>query len=386
MFHSVSVPGSREAAELVAAGQVDLAFVQGGIPFPAELARLESPRPELVLFFLRDGIQGPSGVRRILTSLAGEGSHSVASDFVAAWGIGGQAEFQHDWTQLTNDATYAVPPDIDAVFVVKDPGSEKALNAASRLQQAGFRLASPDLGARALGLEYLRPTEIPPGYLRTDPPLPDTLIATYHVSTYLVARPGLTPRVLALSAHLLDQRPASIAEAGFEPDLAAASDMLQGMEAFIGILVYIGLVFLALLGIEVMTYRRRFSELDSLISVISMHQSNKDVLGVRDPAVRSANLQYLSTCSDLLGLISVIAGYYSQENASLLYNNLLSIIHDRSSSLKLNIQLKILHASLNIDPPPEASRPVSVVAVQAATELVEPAVTATSATDPEAML
>jgi hypothetical protein len=202
----------------------------------------------------------------------------------------------------------------------------------------------------------------------------------------LVARPGLTPRVLALSAHLLDQRPASISEAGFEPDLAAASDMLQGMEAFIGILVYIGLVFLALLGIEVMTYRRRFSELDSLISVISMHQSNKDVLGIRDPAVRSANLQYLSTCSDLLGLISVIAGYYSQENASLLYNNLLSIIHDRSSSLKLNIQLKILHASLNVEPLPEGSRAASVVEVQAATELVEGAVAATPSTDPKAML
>jgi len=38
--------------------------------------------------------------------------------------------------------------------------------------------------------------------------------------------------VLALSAHLLDQRPASISEASFEPDLAAASDMLQDMEAF----------------------------------------------------------------------------------------------------------------------------------------------------------
>ena len=32
---------------------------------------------------------------------------------------------------------------------------------------------------------------------------------------------------------------------------------------------------------------------------------------------------YLSICSDLLGLISVISGYYAQENPSLLYGNLL---------------------------------------------------------------
>lgn len=357
MFHPVMVPGSREAAAMVAAGQVDLAFVQGGIPFPAELARLETPRPEFVLLFLRDGVSGPASVKRILTSLAGEGSHSVAEHFIAAWGIEKQVSFVHQWTELTNDVNYIIPRDVDAVFVVKDPGSEKALYAAERLAEAGFRLASPDLGARALQLEHLRPAEIPPGYLRTDPPFPATPIATYHVSTYVVARSGLTPRVLGLAVHLLDSRPELISAAGFEPNLATTSDMLQGVEAFIGILAYIGLAFLALLGIEVMTYRRRFSELDSLISVISMHQSNKDVLGVRDPTTRAANLRYLSTCSDLLGLISVIAGYYSQENASLLYNNLLAIIHDRSNSLKLNIQLKILHASLDVEPMTSPSTP-----------------------------
>ncbi len=350
MFRATHVLGSRESAALVAAGKVDLAFIQGGIRIPDQLERIETQRPELVLFFLREGVTGPSQIRKLLTSFAGEGSHRVALDFVKAWGIHKHVTFAYDWTAFCENPAFEVPADIDAVFVVKDPGDETTLQAIKRLTAANFHLVSPELGARALSLEYLRRTKIPPGFLDTDPPLPANSTSTYHVTTYLVARPGLSRRTLIMAGRVLENRPQMISSGEFEPNLNSTSELLQGMEAFIGILAYIGLAFLALLGIEIMTYRRRFSELDSLISMISLIQSNKDVLGVYDPAVRSANLRYLSTCSDLLGLISVIAGYYSQENTSLLYNNLLSIIHDRSISLKLNIQLKILHASLAIDP------------------------------------
>ena len=48
-FRPVIVPGSREGAAMVAAGKVDLAFVQGGIPLASDLARLETPSPEVVL-------------------------------------------------------------------------------------------------------------------------------------------------------------------------------------------------------------------------------------------------------------------------------------------------------------------------------------------------
>jgi hypothetical protein len=343
------VRGSTEAADLVSRGAVDLAFVQGGIPFPDELRRLEMPHPELVLFFLREGVAGPARARRILTSLENEGSHRVALDFVEAWSAGEEVAFVHQWTNLTDDPAYVIPEEVDAVLVVKDPGDEKTLRAARRLSEAGFRLASTDLGARAQGLKYLRPQEIVAGYLQVDPANPPAPVSTYRVATYVVARRGLTPRHLGMAAHLLDPEAPLISDAAVEPDMHSAGEALQAGEAFLGILVYIGLAFLTLLGIEMMTYRRRFSELDSLISLISMFQSDKDVLGVGDPRRKAENLLYLSTCSDLLGLISVIAGYYSQENASLLYNNLLGIIHDRSSSLKLNIQLKILHAGLEFE-------------------------------------
>ena len=70
-----------------------------------------------------------------------------------------------------------------------------------------------------------------------------------------------------------------------------------------GILINIALAFFALLGIETMAYRKQFHELNSLVSLISMHQSTKDVLGLTDPKLRQNNLQYLSLCSDLLALL-----------------------------------------------------------------------------------
>ncbi len=349
-FEAVVISGSREGAARVARGDVDLTFIQGGVPIPPGLPRLETPRPELVLWFLRDNMHGPSRVRRILTSLENEGSHSVARGFTQAWGIDAPDRFVHDWKKLTDEPDYVVPDDVDAVFAVKDPSDDQTLIAAERLVAAGFRLVSPDLGARVSKFDYLSTSEIPRGYLRSDPPIPEEAVQTYSVSTYLVARAGLTPRLLAQAAHLLDAKPDTIAERGFEPTVGDASEMFQGVESFLGIIIYIGLAFLALLGLESFTYRRRFHELNSLISLISLHQSSKDVLGLRDAAVRASNLLYLSLCSDLLGLISMISGYYTQENSSLLYNNLSEVIHQRCDALKINIQLKILHATIDVGP------------------------------------
>ncbi|HEY6565456.1 MAG TPA: hypothetical protein VIY86_13220, partial [Pirellulaceae bacterium] len=324
------------------------------VPVPVELDRLATRCPEMVLCFVRGrNLQLPK-LHKIMTSLPGEGSHLVAQEFLRAWGVHEQVVFVHDWQRLVTDADYEMDSDVDAVLVVKDPGDARTLAAARRLTDAGFRLVAPLLGARASKLEFLRETRMPAAYLRLDPPVPAKPIVTYQVSTYLVARPRLPRRLLHMAAQMMDPRPVGPSSANLQPSAASTSEMLQGAEAFLGILAYILLAFLALLGMEMLTYRPRFNELDSLISLISMHQSNKDVLGIQDPTLQSANLLYLSSCSDLLGLISVIAGYYSQENASLLYNNQLSIIHARSSSLKLNIQLKILHALLGVSLPSQS--------------------------------
>jgi hypothetical protein len=97
-----------------------------------------------------------------------------------------------------------------------------------------------------------------------------------------------------------------------------------------------------------MAYRKQFHELKSLVSLLSMLQSTKDVLGLADEAKKAENLLYLSLVSDLLGLISMISSYYTQENSSLLFNNLSEVIHQRCDGLKINIQLKILHAGVEL--------------------------------------
>ena len=355
-FQPVVVRGSRESSDLVTAGLVDLAFVQGGLPLGPDLPRLETQQPETVLWFLRTGATDASHVKRVLTSLSGEGSHSVAQAFMKAWKIDAQVEYVHDWKRLYDEEPYAIPEDIDAVFAVKDPSDERTLIASERLSAAGFRLASPDLGARAVHLEYLKPTVVPRGYLHSIPAIPAEPVETYAVPTYLVARRDLSPRLLAVAAHLVDYRPPSIAANSFRGSIEETSEIFQGVEALMGILINIVLAFLALLGIEMMAYRKRFHELNSLVSLISMHQSSKDVLGVVDPKRRRDNLLYLSLCSDLLGLVSSISGYYTQENSSLLFNNLPEIIHQRCDGLKINIQLKILHASI-VAPPLEEVPP-----------------------------
>ena len=348
-FERVDVLGSRESVEKLQSGEVDIAFVQGGIPIPSDLPRLSIPNTETLLFFLRDGIESVQDVRKILTSYPEQGSHTVARNVVALWGTTDRVEYVHQWREMTVEPGFQISDDVDAAFVVKDLTSDQTLAGIRRIRNAGFRLASIQLGARHARLSYITPREVPPGYLLTNPPTPSESVECYTVSAFLVARADLTPRLFAEAAKLLDSNQNTITDLGFEPTVRESIGMFEGIEAFLSILVYIGLAFLALLGLEVTTYRRRFNELNTLISLISMHQSNKDLLGVQDAKRRREFLLYLGLCSDLLGLISVITGYYSQENPSLLYNKLLEIIHHRSSGLKLNIQLKILHSGLPME-------------------------------------
>lgn len=335
----VEVDGSREAADLLAQGKVDLGFIQGGVPVPPRLPRLETPGRELVLYFVRASAQGP--VRKVLTSVKGEGSHSVAQAFFAAWKR--QVEFVHAWRELTSPDGFMVPADIDAVFVVKDPADDKTLLGAERLAAQGFSLVSAKLGARASQLDYLDAVTVPAGHLREDPALPAQPVETYSVSTWLVAREGLTPRLLTQAAAVIQERPTTISERSFHLSGIEAAELFQGIDSALSVLVHIAVAFLALMGLDIVVYRRHLHELNSLVSLVSMLQSNKDVLGVPQPA-RAENQLYLSLCSDLLGLISAVSGYYTQENSTLLFNNLSEVVHQRCDSLKINIQLKLLHS------------------------------------------
>jgi len=349
-FRLRTVSDSLESVREVDSGAVDLGYVQGGVDLPGDLPRVAAPDPEVILWFVRRN-RSLDQVRVILTSTADAGSHIVARHVFHTWWPGRDLRYLHDWRRITEDDEFEIPNEADAVFVVKDPEDEKTLKAVSRLDAAGFQLTALELGARERRLEYLVPTRLPPGYLQALPPVPSAPTSTYHVTTWLVGRRGLSTARLHTAGELLHPTTPVLKTDGLTEGLSDASELLQGIEAFLGILINIGLAFLALLGWEMLAYRRQFHDLNSLISLISVHQSNKDVLGVTDPQTVRENLAYLSYCSDLLGLISMIAGYSTQENSSLMFNNLPEIIHSRCDGLKINIQLKILHATIPVQLP-----------------------------------
>lgn len=341
----VEVPGSREAARLVATGQVDLAFVQGGIDVPPILSRAELPSREVVLLFLRPGVASLSDARVVVTSAEGEGSHSVLLAMLRATQAPALPIIRHEWSALTKEGAVQVPTDVDAVFVVKDPSDEKTVRAVARLAAAGYELGDVLLGAASKRLPYVQRTVLEPGWLSVAPKIPTRPTPTWTVGTYLVARDGLTPRLLAQAAKLL-QPIRNLNDVAVAPSTTATSEVLQGVDAFFSILINIGLGFLALLGLDAWACRKQFHELNSLVSVLSQLQSNKDVLAVKDDAVRKENMHYLSLVSDLLGVISHVSGYYTQENSALVFNNLSDVIHERCSALKLNIQLKLLQSAI----------------------------------------
>ncbi|MFN6107384.1 MAG: hypothetical protein ACK5EA_23430 [Planctomycetaceae bacterium] len=347
-FRLQTVSDSFDSVRQVDAGIVDLGYWQGGIDLPEDLPRVMAPDPELILWLVRRG-KPLDDIETILTSTRNAGSHTVAEKLFSVWWPRHTPRFVHEWRELAQEANYRVPAEIDAVFVVKDPEDEETLRAVSRLAAAGFELVSLDLGARERRVDYLVRQELRPGFLQSLPAVPETTITTYQVATWLVGRRGLTPARLHTAGELLHPTTPLLQTDGLAEGLNDASELFQGIEAFLGILINIGLAFLALLGWEMLAYRRQFHDLNSLISLISVHQSSKDVLGVSNPRVIRENLAYLSYCSDLLGLISMIAGYSTQENASLMFNSLPENVHSRCDGLKINIQLKILHATIPVE-------------------------------------
>lgn len=346
-LRSLETDGSSESLKLLAARQADLAFVQGGVEIPIEYPRTKLASAELVLFLVRDDA---TVIRKVLTSTKDQGSHQLAQKLMDIWER--DVEFVHSWRALAS-SDQLPGEDIDAVLVVKDPANRRVATTLRRLQDNGFRLAPVYIGAKQTDFPYLEEVEVSSRYLDPADPRPPLSVPTYRVATYLVAHDDLTPRQLAIATSLIADDH-ELSREGFEPTFDAASNVLQGVEAILGVIVYVGVALLALFGLDIIAYRRRFNELNSLVSLISMHQSEKDVI-FESAEHRVHNIRYLGACSDLLGLISVICGYYAQENTSLMYHRLFETIHDRCNGLKINIQLKILHSTVTLQAEQDAA-------------------------------
>lgn len=352
---SLRVETSAEAIERVSTGKADLALIQAGIKVPDSLTVLQTPLLEHVVWMTRSEKSDVKSVSVVMTNAQGEGSHSVAIDFFRKWLPDRNIEFRHEWNSVIAspedpNQNAQVARDIDAVFVVVNVADPRNLETIKEFQRAGFELQSPYIGAHTNQLKYTDEFLMPSGFISQIPPIPSRELLTYTIPNVLIARRGISDSTLANLSKVFETNARKLKANEYSFDVKDASEVFQGMDAFLGILINIILGFVALLGLEMWVYRKRFHELNSLVSLLSMLQSNKDILGETDPERRSENLQYLSIVSDLLSMISAINGFYTQENSALLFNNQTEVIHQRCDNLKLNIQLKILHAGIRLEP------------------------------------
>jgi hypothetical protein len=110
--------------------------------------------------------------------------------------------------------------------------------------------------------------------------------------------------------------------------LGSIGEFLQGLDAGINEVVFIGVAAFFFLTLETRLKRRRalqaIRELRSLAHIIDMHQLTKDPERIAEPLTETARIvrrpqnpaeliKYLDHCSDLLALISKIAALYVQD-------------------------------------------------------------------------
>ena len=337
--------GSREGLTLLKQGNSDLCFVQGGVEIPPAYKSFILPQPEIALCLVKAGKTFPDDVRKICTSVKNQGSHSFA---IQAMEVLGKKNciFVHNWGDLTaekNQDFGKILADIDAVVVVKSTAEPPNRRALRRLLAHGFNLVDLDLGSWGDEQSYLRRFFIRKGYLLPARHFPKEQVVSYRVSCYIVAHPKITASQIKTVVHGVFA-PENLALIKDQEQIMG--EMLQRADSFSQICLSISVALIGLFGIGALLYRGRFNELNTLISLINIHQGTKDLHDQSDPMLRREYRDYLANCSDLLGIIDVITGYYAQENSSLLYNGFCTIIHQRCSNLKINIHLKIQHANL----------------------------------------
>lgn len=391
----VEVSGSTTALTDLRSALVDAAVVQGGVELleekdsrPRFFERLGQVHQEHLLYLRRPMSTETRPIERVITFSAGEGSEQVARRFYQQWGK--PVTFLNHWGRLCAGEPLNLT-EVDAMFVIVDMAQRRMQACLRRAYNAGFRLVSPSVGAYESHLEYLTYSSIRRGYFNGEPPIPEQAVDTYLVADYLFARPGLTTqqrtdlvKALSQDGHdgddptsaaqhrdnpvaatevvpfLLEHSPDALPAYLFEllgrlshsEGNALTADLANIFEA----IVNLALIVAALFGLEVILHRRYIQELSTLLTHISQLQADYDVVGVADGEKRRQNMLFLEACSDLLGLISSIAGYYSHGNAALAFNGLTGFVHVRANLLKLNIQLKLVQAVQLAAVPPRDDR------------------------------
>ena len=338
----VDSSGSAASTDLIEKGEAEMAFIQAGTQIPGDVAVLGTVRKEHVLFFTRKPLKLEGEIPRVITFNEGQGSHVLGKMFFQRWGYD-NVFWLHTWGRIGTDEGYAVPPDVDAIFVVVDPADAIMHRAIERVAKAGFRLQDPDIGVYANHLPYIEPIELDRGYYSfSNPTVPDTdRLKTYTVENYLVAGESVTHQQWLRAMKAFKLSPSAM-EFSTSMLHSSGQSLTADLSNILAAAVNLVVIIAALFGIEILLHRRYIHELNSLISRISLLQADHNLQSVNNDKERTSTVFTLMAYADLLGLISTIAGYYSQANAALMFNGLTGAVHTRADTLKLNVQLKLI--------------------------------------------
>ncbi|QDT35680.1 TAXI family TRAP transporter solute-binding subunit [Stratiformator vulcanicus] len=186
----VPTAGSVESLRLLAEGELDVAFVQGGLrPPPADLRQLTILHPEPLHLVARPklaeaGLASLLG-KRINLSTKGSGSRQLSEQVLQFYGVGpgDYIDESHSYRELQQMPAEQLP---DAMFFVSSMPSDIA---EFFVRKRNYRLIAIPFG-RALSMRdtSLTPVEIPYAAYRAYPAEPREPIATIAPRLNLVAR------------------------------------------------------------------------------------------------------------------------------------------------------------------------------------------------------
>ncbi|HVU03074.1 MAG TPA: hypothetical protein VHE30_15040 [Polyangiaceae bacterium] len=177
------------------------------------------------------------------------------------------------------------------------------------------------------------------------------------LSAYL-RRPHLPLRVASVASVLALASVVVLAAVKLQGELAPHvwSDWVQGLEALVNDVVFVGVAAWFLLGLEVRRKRARALDalhvLRSLAHIVDMHQLTKDPESlVHGPATASSPerrmtafelTRYLDYSTELLAIVSKVAALYVQEFSDPVTVNAASDVEDLAVNLSRTIWQKIV--------------------------------------------